>query len=165
MLDALRRSQAEVVLTSCDMYTSAGILRQMRGAGMNQLFVGSKAIVNDEFATLVGIDPGPVIAAYPTRRLAGNRSLFTFAREYAEQNVRGNVATRPGIDAYLSFDAADHLIEAIRTAGANREAVRQELERMSRSATGELHYERLRDPGKTTLAHLEAGRWTFQLIP
>jgi ABC-type branched-subunit amino acid transport system substrate-binding protein len=165
VLDALRRSQAEVVLTSCDMHTSADILRQMRRAGMNQLFVGSKAIVSDEFAALVGVDPGPVIAAYPIRRLARSRSLTTFAREYAEQNVRGNVATPPGIDAYLSFDAADHLIEAIRTAGANREAVRQELERMSRSATGELHHERLREPGKTTLAHLEAGRWTFQLIP
>ncbi len=164
-LDALRQSRPEVVLTWCDMRTSANILRQMREAGMDQLFVGGKEIVDDEFASLVGVDPGAVIAAYPIRRLGASPALSAFAKQYAEQNVRGRVATGPGINAYASFDAADHLIEAIKTAGPNREAVQRVLERMSRSATGELHHERLREPGKTTLAHLEAGHWTFQLIP
>ena len=164
-LEAVRESHAEVVLTWCDMRTSANILRHMREAGMDQLFVGSKAIVNDEFAALAGGDPGEVIAAYPTRQLAESRSLAAFARAYAEQNVRGGVAIGPGINAYLSFYAADHLIEAIRTAGPDREAVRQALERMNRSTAGELHFERLREPSKATLARLEAGRWTFQLIP
>jgi len=164
-LEVLRTHDPEVVLTSCDRQASVAVLLKMREMGMNQLFVGSTDIVSKGFIESAGAHAGEVIALSPGQPLMGTGALPDFAKQYTEHNLIGNVATPPSPGAYRSFDATDHLVEAIKTAGPDREAVREVLERMSRSSTGEMHYERTYKPVKPMLARLEEGRWIFQTIP
>ena len=178
-LERLQRMQPEVVLTYCDAFTSAAILRRMRRMGMNQLFVGGPSIVSDVFVKLVDTDPGPVIALtnrgtdLPVGQMTGSKAcptpspgeaILRFAKEYAERNMIGSVKTPPGLRGYRSFEAADHLLAAVRIAGADRESLRRTLKRMHDSALGELHYERLYSGPTVTVARLKAGRWVFQEI-
>jgi ABC-type branched-subunit amino acid transport system substrate-binding protein len=175
-LEALRSWEPDVVLTWCDADTSAAILQQMRRMRMNQLLIGGPQIVTDEFVTQVqtglpaGTTPGSVIALYPTIRADTARPPSTFITQYAERGLGGPAASVSGTaleqwhGAYRSFDAANHLLEAIDLSSANREAVRRTLRMMRESATGEHHYERLHPRTQLTFARLEAGAWVFQAI-
>ncbi|MEE9295167.1 MAG: ABC transporter substrate-binding protein [Phycisphaerae bacterium] len=64
-LATLRDSAAQVVLTWCDAPTSAAIVKLLREAQMEQVFVGSASLVGEEFIGLAGPQPGPVFSAYP----------------------------------------------------------------------------------------------------
>ncbi|UCE61681.1 MAG: ABC transporter substrate-binding protein [Phycisphaerales bacterium] len=165
VLDAIRRSGCEALLTWTDAKTTASVVRRMRDLGMRQLVVGGRSIVNDLFARSVGDDHGQVIALFPARRLAQSEAMSDFSDYYTQRNVRGGTPIGPGPDAHSSLDAANHLIEAINTVGRDREAIRRQLDLMSRSAAGEAHYERLHPEGKAVLAHLDAGRWRYKPIP
>ena len=126
----IRRSRADVVLTWCDAQTSAALLRKMRSAGLDQLFVGSDSIVNDDFPKLVNAEPGSVLAfsRCPHHEVTGKSDL----RERAKDT-----------DADLAFEATAHLLAAINAAGRRHDAIRIALERM----------------GKTTLMRLEGSLW------
>ncbi|MEK7731654.1 MAG: ABC transporter substrate-binding protein [Planctomycetota bacterium] len=162
--ETLRRANADVVFTWCDKPTAAKILRNMRKAGMRQLFVGGPAIVADDFVTLVGSDPGQVIALVPQDRPADDASDDGFRRAYASRNLRQGIDTPPDARAVRSWDATNHLIDALRRSATDRPAVRRTLEEMSRSAWGEAHYERLHGQGRAIVAHLEGGRWVTQTV-
>jgi len=164
-LKSIQDVNAEVVLTWCDMAASTQILRRMRTAGMKQLFVGSSAMASDEFVSLVGPQPDDVIAVCPTRRQGENEPVAQFVRKYAEQNVVGNAPTPPDGDARRSFDAVDHLCSAIQAAGADRAGVKRTLEEMSRSHSGESHYESFHGMGRPMIARLRDGRWHFETLP
>jgi ABC-type branched-subunit amino acid transport system substrate-binding protein len=162
--EALRRANADVVFTWCDKPTAAKILRNMRKAGMRQLFVGGPAIVADDFVALVGSDPGQVIALVPQDRPADDASDDGFRRAYASRNLRQGIDTPPDARAVRSWDATNHLIDALRRSATDRPAVRRTLEEMSRSAWGEAHYERLHGQGRAIVARLEGGRWVTQTV-
>jgi hypothetical protein len=144
--DVLRSANADVVLTWCDKRTAAKMLQSMRQAGMRQWFVGGPAIVADDFMTLVGGDPGPVMAFMPQDSTAGGPS------DDAPPDAR----------ASRSRVATEHLIDAIRRSAPDRPSVRRTLEAMSRSAWGEGHYERLHGQGRAIVARLEGGHWVTQ---
>ncbi len=184
-LKRLQRMQPDVVLTYCDAFTSAVILRRMRRMEMSQLFVGGPSIVSDVFVKLVGTDPGPAIALtncgadlpsgtnLSVGHMTGSKAcptpspgevLSRFAKEYAERNMIKSVKTVPGLQGYRSFEAADHLLTAVRIAGADRDSLRRTLQTMHDSALGELHYERLYSAPAVTVARLVVGRWVFQEI-
>ncbi len=141
VLEAIRRGQAEVVLTWCDADLSAVILRQMRQAGMTPLFVGSEHIVTDEFVRLVGADPGPIIALWDCSAGDDESERARFAEGYEARFKRS-----PKPEAFRSYDAARHLLRAIDLAGLDREAIRRTLQGMSTAC----------------VARLEDGRWTFR---
>jgi hypothetical protein len=146
--EMLRGANADVVLTWCDKRTAAKMLRSMRQAGMQQWFVGGPAIVAEDFMTLVGGDPGPVIALMPQDSTAGGPS------DDAPPDAR----------ASRSRLATEHLIDAIRRLAPDRPSVRRTLEEMSRSAWGEGHYERVHEKGNAIVARLEGGRWVTQTV-
>ena len=139
-LEAIRRSRAEAVLTWCEPEVAAGILRQMRQAGMTQLFVGSEHLVTGRFAELVGCDPGRVIALWNCSARSDEAAAARFARSYEARFKRP-----PKSEAILSYDAARHLLRAIDVAGLDREAIRRTLT----------------DMGDAFMARLEDGRWLF----
>jgi hypothetical protein len=164
VLETTRHLQPDVILTWCDVDTSAAILRRMRAMGMQQLFVGARAIVGSRFLELMGTNPGQVLALSGPAPPAMSVRLPAFEEEYANRNVVGAVKTPPKPAAYRSFLATDHLLEAVNVAGADREAVRQTLEAMRGSATGELHHERLHPTTVLQFARIDSGRWVFQTI-
>jgi hypothetical protein len=126
LFEELRRSRADAVLTWSDAQSSAGLLLRMRSAGLDQLFVGSDLIVNPEFVSLAGPDPGRVIA---------------FARcphfKVADDIVPTDpdvLRSMPGVPrsealphADRSVRAAAHLLAAIELAGPEPEAIRGRL--------------------------------------
>ncbi|MCH7808895.1 MAG: ABC transporter substrate-binding protein, partial [Planctomycetes bacterium] len=164
-LAILKDQQAQVVLTWTDTETSAAILRRMRELGMDQLFVGSRSIVGDEFIALAGENPGAVLALYTTPRRVDSDSRADFIARYSERNVRGAVPVPPDREAFFSYDAADHLMHAVNIADPGREALRQMLFDMSRDAYGEEHFEKMHKPGIAVYAQLKDGKWKFRPLP
>jgi len=162
--EMLRGANADVVLTWCDKQTAAKMLRSMRQAGMRQWFVGGPAIVAEDFMTLVGSDPGPVIALMPQDSTPGGPSDDWFRREYTARNTLRGINAPPDARASRSRIATEHLIDAIRRSAPDRPSVRRMLEAMSRSARGEAHYERLHEKGSAIVARLEGGRWVTQTV-
>jgi ABC-type branched-subunit amino acid transport system substrate-binding protein len=144
LLEALRRSGADVVLTWADARTSADLLRGMRAAGLGQLFVGADRIVSREFVDLAGGHPGEVIA---------------FARcphfEVADDTAPPERDDVPGLPprtrsrlsphAGRSLEASAHLLAAIELAGAEPEAIAASLREMR----------------AVRLATLEQGTWRY----
>jgi hypothetical protein len=158
VLAALNRAHPEVVVTGSDKETTARIVREMRTAGMSQLVVVSPECVTDDFASLVGVPPGEVIALDPAAPDPVTGGGGTFSRSYADRNARGRGAND---NAYRSFAATDHLLHAINVAGPNREAVRRTLEEMNRNPVGEAHYQEFFEPVPLRMARLEPGGWVF----
>jgi len=162
--ETLRGANADVVLTWCDKQTAAKMLRSMRQAGMRQWFVGGPAIVAEDFMTLVGSDPEPVIAFMPQDSPAGGPSDDWFQREYPARNTLRGSDAPPDARASRSRVATEHLIDALRHSAPDRPSVRRTLEAMSRSARGEIHYERLYEKGSAIVARFEGGRWITQTV-
>lgn len=162
--ETLRRANADVVLTWCDKPAAVKILQSMRKAGMRQLFVGGPAIVADDFMTLVGGDPGPVIALVPQDSIPGGPPDDWFHREYVARNTLRGIDAPPDARALRSRVATEHLIDAIRLSAPDRPSVRRTLEAMSRSARGEAHYERLYKKGSAIVARLEGGHWVTRTV-
>jgi ABC-type branched-subunit amino acid transport system substrate-binding protein len=129
LLEELRRSGADVVLTWTDARTSAELLRGLRSAGLDQLFVGSDLILNRDFVGSAGPDPGQVIAFARCPHL-------DVADDVASTNQRDS-RSLPGLQAgssrhaERSLRAAAHLLAAIELAGPKPEAVRGALCEMS----------------------------------
>jgi branched-chain amino acid transport system substrate-binding protein len=160
VLKRLQESGADVVLTWSDAPRSAAMLRAMRQAGMDQLFVGSDMIVSDEFVALAGAEPGAVIAAIPPSDHAGHRTEARFADDHLQRFRR---TPTPG--AFRVFEAVNHLVEAINIAGPDREAVRRALDAMSRETDGERHCPEVPyGPDLVILGRLRAGGWKRRTI-
>jgi branched-chain amino acid transport system substrate-binding protein len=143
-LEHIRRADAQIVLTWCDAAPAAAILRAMRDAGMDQVLVGSDALLDPAFTGLAGPEPGAVVAAADgeTDRPRADR----FAADY-----RARFRRPPAPGAIAVFDAVSRLIETIETAGTDRAAVRDAM-RASEDAAG-----------GPVLAQLVDGAW--QLLP
>jgi hypothetical protein len=156
LVRTLEDCRADVVLTWCDPPTSAAIVRALRAAGMNHLFVGGAQIVGDEFTALAGPDPGPVVAP----RLEASRDDPAAAR-FAEDYM-ARYKQPPSADAFSLFEAVNHLMEAIETAGLDREAIRHALREMAHDPDGERHREEWpHGPDEIVLGRLEGGGWDF----
>lgn len=160
---ALKRVEPDALLTWSDATMSASILNRLRDAGMGLLFVGGRDIVCDEFISLVGNNPGPVLAVRPSARRTDGESRF--AKEYADRIVRKRGDGSPGDHAYRTLDSTDHLLYAINASGPDRWAVRRQLEVMESNVTGEKHYERSHQGTKPILTRLQDGRWRFEEFP
>jgi branched-chain amino acid transport system substrate-binding protein len=143
-LEALQRCRAEVVLTWCDAETAAAILRRLRAAGMAQLFVGNERMVTDEFVRLVGGNPGPVVALGGCSAAEDEEEAARFAESYEARFKR-----RPRPEAFRSYDAARHLLQAINLAGLERDAIRRTL----------------RDMSTAFMVRLDEGRWQYSSSP
>jgi ABC-type branched-subunit amino acid transport system substrate-binding protein len=160
VLRTLQESGADVVLTWSDAPRSAAILRAMRQAGMGQLFVGSNAIMSDEFATRAGPEPGVVIAASRPAEPVNHTAAARFADDYLQRFRR---PPTPG--AFRTYEAVNHLLEAINLAGPDREAVRRVLGEMSRDIDGERHCRQvLHDTDQVILGRLRAAGWDLCTI-
>lgn len=127
---------------------------------MSQPVVVSSECVADDFVALVGVDAGEVIALDPTASEPVARGSESFAEKYVARDPRRR--GRPSAQARRSFAATDHLLHAVNTAGPDRPAVRRTLEVMSRSSTGEAHYEQLFEALPTRLARLREGKWVYR---
>jgi hypothetical protein len=142
LFEDLRRSRADVVLTWSDARSAAGLLRKMRSAGLGQLFVGSDLIVNPEFVSLAGPDPGRVIAFARCPHFKVADDVARTARE-APRSLPGVPRLEALPHADRSVRAAAHLLAAIELAGPEPEAIRGRLCEMD----------------KVKLAILEDGAW------
>jgi ABC-type branched-subunit amino acid transport system substrate-binding protein len=156
VLRALQDSGADVVLTWSDAPRSAAILRAMRRAGMNQVFIGSHAIMSEEFAALAGTEPGAVLAVCPPARRTDHAAAARFADDYLQRFRRP-----PRPDAFGVYQAANHLMEAINIGGPDREAVRRALTEMGRDVEGERHWDQALEPGQAVFGRLQEGGWVL----
>jgi len=148
-LGALAGSGVEAVFTWCDAAVSARILQRMRSLGMSQLLVGSDRIVSDDFVVLAGPNPGLTVAPYPCPHRKDRKALDRFVEIYTEQNSPTGLQRPPTLDAYLTYHATSHLLQAINVAGLDRDAVRRALVKM----------------GDTRLATLNKGHWEPVVLP
>jgi ABC-type branched-subunit amino acid transport system substrate-binding protein len=155
VLRAIDRSDADVVLTWDDASTSAAIVRALRDAGMDQVFVGSGRIIDDAFTTSAGPDPGRVFAG---DRGPSDRAFEQFSRDY-----RARFKFWPDRDAYELFQAVDHLLEAIGRAGPDREAVRRELTSMRRDPSADAHLGGA--DAVVVVGRLCDGAWQLEHVP
>lgn len=144
VLEAIRRSRADVLLTWCDDDVASHILHRMRKAGMRQLFVGGPQIVTNRFLRSLEDTPDPVLAAWGCPRQADELARKRFALAYVTMFGRA-----PGPTAFQSHHAATHLLRAINLAGIAREDIRRTLEEMS----------------SAYMARLENGQWKFGPSP
>jgi branched-chain amino acid transport system substrate-binding protein len=142
-LRALQRAKPEAVLTWCDARMSAGMLRLLHKVGLRPVFVGSGQIICEAFVRLAGEDPGEVIAVHGCDHQQDGDAAARFAEAYTRQHPRLPANGRPPPEAYFSYDAARHLMEAINLAGLDREAIREALIEMD----------------DAVLARLEDGEW------
>lgn len=142
LFEDLQRSRAEVVLTWSDARNSAQLLRKMRSAGLDQLFVGSDLIVNPEFVSQTGPDPGEVLAfaRCPHFEVADDVSP---TNGDALRGLPGGSGRGTSPHADRSLHAAAHLLAAIELAGPDPDAIRGRLCEMS----------------EVELAILEGGEW------
>jgi ABC-type branched-subunit amino acid transport system substrate-binding protein len=185
VVKALRDSDTQAVLTWCDARSASPLLRRIRAAGLDQLYVADPDIMADPFIVDGGAGVGDVMTMIASssleqsdgarsKRSAGyleepvangsTRVLSEFTRKYAEQNATGERRAAPDANARRSFDAADHLLAAVNLAGADRDDVRQTLAAMGRNPFGEDHFERIHGPCAATFACLKAGRWVYHTV-
>ncbi len=137
-LRALRKARPDAVLTWCDAETSAGMLRLLHKEKMTPLFVGSDQMVIDEFAELAGEYPGVVLATYPCDHRRDHAATAEFIESYDRQRSSVVAERRVSPEARFTFEATNHLLEAIRVAGRDHQAIRQALFMMSDAAVARL---------------------------
>lgn len=164
-LAALRLRRPDAVLTGCSASVFAGIVRDLRRGGIDALVVGGSDVLRGDLVAGVGAEPGPVLALKEGRTAQPGRVVREFDQEYTRRNCVGNSPRPPKDDAYESFAATDHLLEAVRRAGPERGEIRKALEGMSRSIDGEAHYEQLYEPLPLIAVRWVAGRWVDETIP
>jgi ABC-type branched-subunit amino acid transport system substrate-binding protein len=140
-LEALRSADLDAIFTWANVPTSVALLRRLRAAGTDQLFVGSDSIVCREFVERAGSDPGPVVAAYTPISHGGHTDAESFARQVEERFKR-----RPGPDAYNSFRATLWLLAGIELGGTGPAGIRDALRALSHGG----------------VARLEGDRWQYE---
>jgi branched-chain amino acid transport system substrate-binding protein len=157
-LRKVRESGAQAVLTWCDLNRSVQILKHMREIGMPQLFLGGEEIANRAFIESAGDRAGRVIAAWPQVDRAHPNAVAEFTQAYVARFKR-----QPSPYAFGIYEATNHLLSAIDSAGADRWAVRQALGRMSGDAVGEMHSERFSPRRRDViLGALTGGLWQLE---
>jgi ABC-type branched-subunit amino acid transport system substrate-binding protein len=137
-LRALRQARPDAVLTWCDAETSAGMLRLLREEKITPLFVGSDQMVSDEFVELAGEYPGVVLAIYPCDHRRDRAAAAEFIESYERQRSSVVAKRRVSAEARFTFEATNHLLEAIKVAGRDHQAIRQVLSTMSDAAVARL---------------------------
>lgn len=177
----LRTSGAEGIMTWCEAPAAGRFLRRLRELGMTQPLIGGPSLLEPSFLELAGPKPGTVIALCPRVtedeevEVGGKgsgadaqadraRSWVRFAAEYAERNVVGAVHMPPGKNAYWTFAATDHLLNAAQSAGPDREELRRALQSMADSEDSEKHYEALGLTPDVCIARLINGKWVTQSL-
>ncbi len=162
----LTRSNPQVILTWAGRETSANLLRQIREAGLDALVVTSQDTVVDDFADQMGVDAGKVLAFMPV-------SFGTNEKHVSSLTQAGFRGSSSGADQQnalslhetRSYEATDHMFYAIKMAWKDRRMVKQVLQLMNFSASGELHYERRHQPLLVTFSLLIQGQWISQALP
>ena len=157
-------ARPDAILTWDEEDVSAIWLREVRDAGLDALFVGGPAILTETFPALAGSNAGRVLACKNDETNQHPQAVPHFTDAYAERNVVGAQRVAPNADAYSSYEATNHLLEAVRAAGRDRNGVRNILRLMRQSSLGEGHYERLHGPGTLVLGQLTGGEWTYGTI-
>jgi len=160
LVGSLAIDGVDTVLTWADAATSAALLRSLRAAGSDATFVGGPALMDKAFTEALGIDAGSVIVLLGTDETDKGVHYAPFAERYSERALARRRGATPPEDAVRSYEAADHIVAAMDVAGCDRTAVRDQLRAMDRSATGELHYEKLHGPTRVNIARLDGGVWT-----
>jgi len=127
----LAGSNTQAIVAVCDAPTAAAALRTLRRNGATQWFVGSDRIVCDAFVASAGRDAGAVLAPLPCAHLVADDASDWFAKRYRLQRVVSRPASGTTQHARATFDATEHLLEAIRRIGNDRQAVRRQLQIMS----------------------------------
>ena len=142
VIEQLKRAAPDAVMAAVPPEIAATILRRIRAAGLTSVFVVGSEIAIDGWSESAGLPPGRVLAWLPP----------------------GDSEARAASAAVRSFDATDHLLQAVVEAGDDREQVRRTLERMRDDIFGEAHYERTHPPTAVTIAELGAGRWERRIL-
>ncbi|MDO8631637.1 MAG: ABC transporter substrate-binding protein [Phycisphaerales bacterium] len=185
VVKALRDSDTQAILTWCDARVASLLLRRIRAAGLDQLYITDPDIMADPIMVDEGAGMGDVMTMIASTSLehsdgarsmrsvdyleepvanGSTRVLSEFTRKYAEQSATGGKRAAPDANARRSFDAADHLLAAVNLAGADRDEVRQTLASMGRDPFGEDHFERIHGPCAATFACLKSGRWVYHTV-
>lgn len=158
-LARIRQARADAVLLWGDPEEIGRIVRQLRGAGMEQPVYGGDRLVSREFLEIAGEAADGVIATSLYNPTLDDPVLRDFNRRYAERF--GEEAETFAAHAY---DGMTVLIEAIRRAGLNRVRVRDELFALEehRGVTGTIPFDaRLDDVGAIWMVEIRDGAFRY----
>jgi len=165
VLETLREARPDAVLTWCDAGRSAKLLASIRRMGIHVWFLGSDAIVNEEFAAKMGPDENRVLALQALPLQISQDDYGGFAARYSDSASSRNIPAIPDADAYQSFLATDHLATAVQQNTEGRGQLGRVLKDLEQSAKGESHFERLVTAKPLMIARLRSGQWVRQSLP
>lgn len=165
ILETLRDARPDVVLTWCDGVQSAKLLKAIRRIDDSVWFLGSGAIVNNEFAAQSGSDENRVLALQASPLVISSGDWGDLAKRYSDRGSSRNFPVVPDEIAYQSFLATDHLATAIQQSAQGDEQLGNTLRGLELSHLGESHYERMVAAEPLIFARLQSGQWVRQTIP
>lgn len=119
-LDAIEHDDIEGVVLFGPPSETADLVCQMRDRGMKQALFGSLSLTNDDFFTSAGpaLEGATFVASGHWRTFAGQ----DFQQKY--QKLYGRL---PSARAAYAYDGMALIIEALQTAGLNRDKIRDAL--------------------------------------
>jgi ABC-type branched-subunit amino acid transport system substrate-binding protein len=130
LLSKLRGVSFDALLTWSDARSSAELVRRLREEGIAQPVLASAEVVCAAFLERVAADPGLVLAPEPCAHLLDLGGRLRFTTHYRPAGTPIAVPPGPSPLAWVSYDAACHVLEALEKGGVERESLRRILQDM-----------------------------------
>lgn len=163
-LSAFERANPNAVFTSCSAERAAEVLRAVRGAGSTAIFVGGPQLQSESFMKAAREVGGMILASVPADWPTDSAAMTAFGMNADGAHVRPTGGPRDALLMSRSLFATEHLLKAVEVAGTDRDQLRNVLEAMERSATGEAHAEEHVPAARATIAVWEGDAWRIEQI-
>lgn len=149
-LKVIRSSRADAIVLWTDEREAAGILKQMRAAGMNQRVFGAYRTLGDTLLKEAGDAAEGFEALYPYDPTRNDPRWLNFNRRFEDR-----FHEKPEQFASLAYDAMNMLLDSICKAGLNRARIHDALADIEQydGVTGHMVF----DPNQKNTAPLYLG--------
>jgi branched-chain amino acid transport system substrate-binding protein len=150
-LQVIRSSRADAIVLWADQMQAAGILKQMRAAGMKQRVFGAYRTLGPEMLAAAGPAAEGFEAVFPYDPTRKDPKWLDFNRRFEDR-----FHEKPEQFASLSYDAMNALLDSICKAGLNRARIHDALANLLEydGVTGHMVF----DPNQKNVAPMYLGR-------
>lgn len=149
-LQVIRSSRADAIVLWTDEEQAAGILKQLRAAGMKQRVFGAYRTLGTTLLAKAGADAEGFEAVFPYDPTRNDPRWVDFNRRFEER-----FKEKPEQFASLAYDAMNALLDSICKAGLNRARIHDALANIERydGVTGPMIF----DPNQKNVAPMYLG--------